>query len=267
MMYFANEVARRLRKSHPGTFEVNFLAYWVTHVPPNPMIRGEPEVNVMMVNEGCHVHPVDQPEKARHVYRTGRNNTRETVDMEGWARTGSLTGMYEWWIPALRDSNGKKVPWYSGATALRNIRYWKKQGIKYVLYEAWAEDKPAMSLRWPHYYLAAHGLWDSELTSQRIWNQACRKLYGPVARHMFGFYKLLEQAMVDSDLHGWNWALPAPQYIYTPDVEIRATRILKAAVAAAKRSENPKVLERVLDQQKMWRQAIETMIEASTLKI
>ncbi len=263
MMYFANELAKRLRNSHPGRFAVNFLAYWVTHSPPRPMIKGEPEVNVMIVNEGCHVHPVDILESPE-VAKRGRNNTREVRDMAGWVKTGSLTGVYEWWIPTRQNHNWKKVPWYSGNTALRNIRYWKKQGIKYVLYEAWAEDRPAMSLRWPHYYVAARGLWDSKLTSRQIWKQACRKLYGPAARHMFGFYKLLETTMIESDVHSGNWSLPAPEDVYTSDAEIRATRILKAAVIAAKRSKDPKVLKRVLDQQKMWRRATETMIEAST---
>ena len=79
---------------------------------------------------------------------------------------------------------------------------------------------------------------------------------------MLAFYQTLEKAMADSNLHCGNWTLPAPERIYTPDIEARASRHLKAAAALAADAEDPKILERVRDQQNMWQRAMDTMAEA-----
>ena len=79
---------------------------------------------------------------------------------------------------------------------------------------------------------------------------------------MLAFYQTLEKAMADSDLYRGNWTLPAPERIYTPDIEARASRYLEAAAALAADAEDPKILERVRDQQNMWQRAMDTMAEA-----
>ena len=88
------------------------------HEPPNPMIKAHPSVKVMMVNEGNHSKPLDQPEDPQVARRTGRNNTREVTDMAGWKETGALAGVYEWWIPNIvgkgKNRPWRVAPWYLG---------------------------------------------------------------------------------------------------------------------------------------------------------
>ncbi|MBI3922242.1 MAG: DUF4838 domain-containing protein, partial [Armatimonadetes bacterium] len=109
MVQFANAVAGELERDYPGRFRLNFLAYWVTHAPPDPMVRTEPGVRVMIVNEGDHLKPLEYPETPEEA-KTGRNNTRELLAFAGWRRTGGLVGVYEWWIPSCGSPTWQSVP-------------------------------------------------------------------------------------------------------------------------------------------------------------
>ena len=66
-LYFANAIARNLNKTHPGRFLLTFYGFWATHDAPFPMLKAEPGVCMMLVNEGNHTHPVDEPERPRHL--------------------------------------------------------------------------------------------------------------------------------------------------------------------------------------------------------
>ncbi|MAE62923.1 MAG: hypothetical protein CMJ18_01515 [Phycisphaeraceae bacterium] len=256
MVHFANRVARELDGTNRGQFTVQFLAHWTVHDPPNPAIKLHPAVSVVMVNEGDHVHPWDEPEPIEVAETTDRNNTREITAFAGWRQTGALEGIWEWWIPACEDKNWATVPWYSGQTHLRNLRYWKRGGIRYVFYETNYERGTGFPLRWPLYYVAARGLWDTTLTSDQIMTEACNKLYGPAANSMLRFYQVIEKAMIDSELTGRNWDLPSPEAIYTPDIESRAAEHL---VQAAEATSDPAILARIADEQEMWNRARDTL--------
>ena len=99
---FANLIARDLARSHPHRFLLNTLATWNEHPHPDPMIKAEPGGCVMLVNEGDHVHPWDEPEPEAFVRSSGRNNTREINAFNGWQKTAAIMAMYEWWIPGPR---------------------------------------------------------------------------------------------------------------------------------------------------------------------
>ena len=255
LMRFANAIARELRQSHPGRFRLCFLAYWVSHDPPRPMVKAEPEIIVMLVNEGNHVQPLDKPVPPGHA-KLPRNNLREQRATVGWAETGALAAVYEWWIPGCSDKNWRSVPWYSGQTALRNLRYWKAHGMRYITYESGYETGDPFPLRWPLYYVGARGCWDTRLTVDQIMTEACRKLYGSAADDMFTFYRTLEAAMADSDQAGGNWKLPSAERIYTPAVEARATAWLDRAARA---TSDANALARIADERRMWDQACRTL--------
>ena len=255
MMSFANRIADALRETHPGRFQLGFLAYWVTHGPPRPMVRGRPEVTVLIVNEGDHTKPLDDPvppDNARH----GRNNLREQRALDGWLETGSLQGVYEWWIPGCNDVNWRDVPWYSGETALRNLRYWKSRGLRYLTYETQYEHGTGFPIRWPLYYMAARGSWDSTLRADHIMLEACTRLFGDAANHMFWFYRTLQMAMLHTPHPGGNWHLPSPELVYTPDIEARATSYI---TEAAQLAEDPDVQARIASELQMWEQARATL--------
>ena len=259
-VYFVNNVARELSKTHPNRFKVNFLAYWATHRGPSPMRRCDPAVNVMFVNEGNHMQPWENMPEPPVIAAKGRNNTREVRDFAAWQQTGRLTGIYEWWVPGLATEAWKYAPWYSGDTAIRNLRYWHKSGVRYVIYEAWYNNGDGHPERWPLFYAAARGMWDPGVTSDEIMTDACQKLFGPAAQQMFMFYKTLEKAMTDPvDISGGNWGLPHPATIYTPQVVNRATEYLQAAAAIAAAAGDEGISQRIADEQQMWQQARDLM--------
>jgi len=196
---FANAIARNLAKTHPNRYLLTFYAYWMTHDPPEPMLRAEPGVCVMQVNEGNHMKPCDWPESDRiRTLDRNDNNYREVVAFEGWRKTGAILGIYEWWIPRANRPVWGMMPWYSGETALRNLRYWGKDGVRYLSYQTGGEEGNGFPLRWPLYYVGARGMWDPTLTSRQIMAEACDKLYGPASRPMQRYYQIVEKAMLDA---------------------------------------------------------------------
>ena len=256
-LHFANAIARELATTHPNRFRLGSLAYWFSHDPPDPVIRAEPGVHFLIVNEGDHTKPLDAPERPE-VARQGRSNTREVTAFEGWRKTGALTGVYEWWIPGANNEVWRSVPWYSGETALRNLRYWQRGGIKYLNYETnpgW-EGNGGFPLRWPLFYVGARGMWDAELTAEQIMGEACRKLYGPAAGHMQAYYGTLEKAMAETLEFGQNWHLPSPETIYTPRIEHEASGHLAAAEDAV---DDPAILARIVEERRAWNNARKIM--------
>lgn len=267
---FANRVARELAKTHPKRYRLTFLAYWVTHSPPRPMIKVEPGVHIMMVNEGNHLEPWENMPEHPEVAKRGRNNTREVRDFAGWQRTGGLIAIYEWWIPGCNNHMWRIGPWYAGDVALENFRYWYRSGIRHVIFEAhynradeYPQDFPGYPQRWPLYYVGLRGMWDMEVSSEQVMTEACDKLFGPASPHMFKFYRLLEAAAVGRGgppefLAGGNWSIPSPQRLYTPEIRALAAKHLADAAQA---TEDPKQLARIADERRMWNRICGIMAE------
>jgi len=233
MVCFANEIARELDKTHAGRFILTSLAYWFTHGPPRPMIQAHPAVCIMLVNEGNHAKPLEEPEPPQ-IARKGRCNTRELRAFHGWQKTGGLRAIYEWWIPVIGSKVWRDIPWYSGETALRNLRFWQQGGVRYVFYESQRERNGGFPLRWPLYYVGARGLWNPELTARQIMNEACRKLYGRAAEPMRNYYEALERAM------------------YTPEIEARASAHLARAAPMA---DDEPARKRIRVETRLWQTA------------
>ena len=253
-LHFANEIARKLNKEHRGRFQLNFYAYWVLHDAPNPPIKAEPGVCVTMVNEGNHVQPLDKYESPEIPRKHGRHNTREVNALNGWHATGATMSIYEWWIPGTTNKDWRGMPWYSGDTALANLRYWRERDVRYLTYETQAryEDNKVWPVRWPLFYVGAYGSWNPDVTCAQLMTDACKKLYGPVAGDMFDFYRALELAMADSDQVGGNWHLPSPHLIYTVDVVTRANAALERAEAV---NNNATIARRIEAERQMWAEA------------
>ena len=230
-LYFANAIARELAKSHPGRYLLTFYAFWGTHDGPFPPMKAEPGVCVTQLNEGNHTQPWDRPERPDISQIIDRNNRRERIAFDDWKKTGAIMSVREWWIPACDHPQWQRAPWYSGETALRNLRYWFSHGVRHVSYQTGMEKGTGFPLRWPLYYTGARGLWDPEVTSRKIMQEACAKLYGPASAAMCNYYATIEQAMADSDLLAKSWRLPSPELIYTPEIEKKATGYLDSARA------------------------------------
>jgi len=229
-LYFANEIAKGLRVSHPGRrFVLGILGYWYSHDGPDPMLKGEPEVLVSVVSEGNHAKPLDLPEPPEVARNTGRNNTREINALNRWKQTGRMEGIYEWWIPVLANPIWKDSPWYDGSTTVRNLRLWREHGIRNLTYEIQAEKEYGFPLRWAQYYIAARAMWNPDINPHQVLFAANQKLFGKAAKTMTDFYEIQQTAMRDTKEMGGNWALPAPHLIYTPEVEAQGDVLLAQA--------------------------------------
>jgi hypothetical protein len=114
-------------------------------------------------------------------------------------------------------------------TALRNLRYWHREGVKYLVYQSDGEEGTGFPLRWPLNYAGARGAWDPNVDARKIMHEACVKLYGPAADAMQGYYFTFEQAMDACQIPVKSWRLPSPEKIYSPQVESAAAAALDEA--------------------------------------
>ena len=209
-LYFANEVAKGLNKTHRGRFYLDCLAYWHSHNPPKPMLKAQPGVRIRIVNEGNHTKPLEMPE-SKKAARRGRCNTREVKAIAGWEKTGGLVGVYEWHIPACGNKVWADVPWHPGEVSLKNLRYWHSKGIRLIKYETQKEKNGGLPLRWAVYYQCHRGMWNPKLTTKEIMAEACKKLFGPASEAMINYYAVFENAMLKTDELVGNWHLPSPK--------------------------------------------------------
>ena len=257
LMYMTNGVARELQKTHPNRFLLcNLTAYYRSYSPPQPMIKAEPGIFLMQVNEGNHTKPLEYPilHERRH---PGRSNQRVMRSFRGWEKTGALHGIYEWWLPGHGGGVWGKLPWFSMYTASQNLQFWHRRGIKDMLYEAHMEYiEDWFSLRWPTYYVAARCMWDPKPTHEEIMTEACRQLYGPAASEMWQYYNTVEKAMLDSPEPCGNWVFPGePTRVFTPDYEVLIDKHMQKAVELARKDSDPAVAARVANQQQHWARA------------
>jgi len=92
------------------------------------MIKAEPGVCVMQVNEGNHLRSWDRPEpKKLQTLEKNDNRLPRSDGFRGLAPDGAILAIYEWWIPGCHKKEWQSVPWYSGETALQNLRNWRRQ--------------------------------------------------------------------------------------------------------------------------------------------
>ena len=193
----------------------------------------------------------DEPET--EVQRaSSRSNARELSVFKGLRKSGATLAIYEWWIPGCSYVDWRKAPWYSGDTALRNLRYWKRGGVRYITYETGYETSGGFPIRWPLYYVGARGMWNPNTNTEKLMSEACNKLYGKAAKPMLGFYRTIEKAMSASKLMSGNWSLPRPELIYTPEIEAKATAFLDDAASSTTEIDQ---LRRIAEEREMWDEA------------
>ncbi len=265
-LYFANEVAKGLNKTHRGRFRIYCLAYWHSHNPPEPMRKAEPGVHVTIVHEGNHTKPLDMPESREDARKNGRSNTRVINAIAGWRKTGALTGIYEWYIPVIGNKIWLDMPWHPGELSLRNLRYWYSKGIRFVYYESQGEKNGGFPLRWSVYYQCYRGMWNPKLTAKEIMTEACGKLFGPAAKAMINYYAVFEEAMLKTDVLVGNWHLPSPAKVYNPVVELKADKWIKIAEKAAASCTNEKIKKRIAQEKALWNTAKSVLAKLRTEK-
>ena len=158
-------------------------------------------------------------------------NAKKWIEMTG-CRNVSI---WEWYCPAAANPIWKDLPWVQGDLATRNQRCFKDTlGARYIYYdqgpvESYHDTEASYPLRWPLWYVAAKGMWDSRPTASELLMDACKKLFGPAADLLFSYYSGL--ADINSNCHakGIAWHMPEPYELYTPEAIDRIDRILAGA--------------------------------------
>ncbi len=247
---FCNAVVHDLRKTHPEK-SVATIAYFATLEAPK-RIKSGPGVIVFVVNQSCRAHAHDSsscPTKKPWLEK-----------LAAWKATGAeVTGIYEYYMTAW--GNYKHLPAFFGDAALRDLRFYKSQGIKSVFCEGAAfatiEDSP---LQWPLHYVMAKGLWSRDLTAEQILRPACQKLFGQAAEPMLSFYMTCAKALEANPKHSSMWGLPDPSLTYTPEVLATLRGQLGLAMSKAA-GESPEVVGRILDVFECWSRAENRLIE------
>lgn len=248
---FANNVMAQLRQTHPNK-KIIFYAYWYTWEAPT-RVKAAPGINVMAINNTCQAHSLDDP-------RCPANKAWK-ANFAKWQKTGAELSIYEWYIPAFTDPRWTPIPLVPGDVALRDLRFYHKQGIRWMFYESYNGEKISTApLRWPIYLTVARGMENPSLSFQQIIDPACRKLFGPAAPTMSAFYQELARALEDCPAHGSNWNPPNPRNIYTPAV-LKKLRVLLAQAMTQTAGADSTVALRVNDVLAAWIKAEAAIME------
>ena len=245
---FAGVISKELRKTHPDK-NVVFYAYWFTHEAPKN-VKAAPGVKIILINNSCKVHDLS---------KTGCPSKKLWIDnYEKWKATGAEVSIYEWYLPSL--GGWKHIPWIPGDAALRDVRYYKDNGVRWLYYEGanseTIEDAP---LRWPLHYLVAKAMWNTELSAEQILKPACNKLFGKAAIPMLDFYLELADAVEKTPLHSGNWSLPNPRSVYSTRRMKTLNSLLVEALETAKGGPS-EVIQRIEDTITCWEKAENTIM-------
>ena len=242
MVRFVNQIAEGLEEKHPDR-QLMFFIYFPTYDPPRVKIPLHKNVMLMFCKESCMFHSVDTgPDCGYHIryaYDFGHTyyalpfleNAKKWIEMTG-CRNVSI---WEWYCPAAANPIWKDLPWVQGDLATRNQRCFKDTlGARYIYYdqgpvESYHDTEASYPLRWPLWYVAAKGMWDSRPTASELLMDACKKLFGPAADLLFSYYSGLVDINSNCHAKGIAWHMPEPYELYTPEAIDRIDRILAGA--------------------------------------
>lgn len=166
---FVNEVAKRLKVSHPGKF-LGCLAYESVEEPPTNIERLEDNVCVCLTQ--------DSSQYFDDAYR------RRDVDiLEAWRAKCSHVMKYDyyglmWYFPR-----------YYPHTVAADIKHQADQGLVGM----YAEVHPIWPFTGPMLYLGARLLWNATLDVAHVLDTFFRDLYGDAAAEVKAFYDLYEE--------------------------------------------------------------------------
>ncbi|MDD4124644.1 MAG: DUF4838 domain-containing protein [Eubacteriales bacterium] len=251
MVYFANNVARRLAEVYPDR-SLQIYSYHMTYEPPENDVPLEPNVEIMFCCETSMTKPL-----AEDYYKSGYDSiTRNTYtcswreNLEKWLeKTGSANiSVWEWYCLSAGRSEWQYVPWVQGNVATRNQDLWEELGVKYIFYdqgpaEGYLEDESSIALRWPLWYVASRAMWGTDMTGEELLKDACCKLFGSAADAMFEYYQKLAYASESCESYSITWVPPTVKQMYEDyedEIDIIIAKI-RAAMEGCSETEKQRI--------------------------
>lgn len=273
MVRFVNQVAEALEKTHPDK-QLMFFVYFPTYDPPRQKLPLHKNVMLMFCKESCMFHSVDTgPDCGYHLryqYDFGhtsyalpwRENVKRWLEMTDCRHVS----IWEWYCPAAALPVWKDIPWVQGDVATRNQRCFQELGAEYVYYDqgpvaGYNDTEASYPLRWPLWYVAAKGMWESHLTASEILMDACKKLFEEAADAMFAYYTCLADINESCHAKAIAWHMPEPYEFYTPEAIERVDRVV--ALGKALFSQVSETVHRRMDNQYgLWKHAKEVIAQS-----
>jgi hypothetical protein len=224
-------------------------------LPTKHPVRAEPGVIVVLINEGCHAHRLEDPNCARN--RDWRKVLSKWKAILSPSEGGSPSRrfplfIYDWLIPDFHNEAWLRLPWQCPEWAVANLNLWQREGVLGVLYEA--QSTLTAPNRWLMYYAIARRLWDENADAKTIRREACRKLFGNAAEPMERYLERLERAVAECQEHVRIWHLPDPKRVFTLEVIADCRRALEESLAKAR---DETVHERILREKQWFEMAME----------
>lgn len=255
---FANDVRRELDERHPEFQDrkLMFYAYWHKRQPPQHT-QIAPGVVVMFVADGCHAHLWTDDED------TCPNQHRMRNWFDGWREASyEAMGIYEWYIPGAGPGRAsdrwEQFPWFVYRKPVVDALHLRDNGVRYLNYEQ-TKSMDRHSQFWLPYYMAARAMWDAEEDPEALLRELCDNLYGEASDTMFRLYRMLDQAMLDADVHTGSWRLPNPAEIYAPETIVETNHLFERALEETQDQELPNA--RVREMAEAWENGWEWLLE------
>lgn len=272
MVKFVNEVAKITGKKYPDK-TLYFFVYFPTFDPPREKIETEPNFQIMFCKESCMYHPVDEgPDCGYHEYQYEfRYNPYPVPWRDTFKKWVEMTDLkhiciWEWNCPAACVTSWKDLPWVQGDIATRNQRFWKDNGADFVFYdqgphEPYNDTVESFPLRWPLWYVAAKGCWDSKLTGTDILRDSCEKLFEAAADRMLAYYLALVDVGRKCTAKNIAWQCAEPYEFYTPDA-IERVDLTWEHIEDFKDRISEKAWLRIENQRALWEKCKEAVEES-----
>ncbi len=227
MIHFYNQVADAISQKNPQA-HIGISAYF--------QMLGAPQREPVHPNIVVTYAPLSFDPWHSYDHNSNRYAARSHDDLKRWCQLSDKVISYEY-EPVI-DWNG--LPCQRTRRISRNIRFYKKIGLKGSNIQSWPEingwDGSASTI-----WARARMLWDSELDPSGLIRQWCRGNYGPAADAMIQYFNALEDA-TDSTTIYCSEDYNASEY-FTPDLLSRLRQHMDEAIAAGATGDDRKRLD------------------------
>ena len=215
MIWFVNQVAARIGKTHPEKYVGTFAYRYTREVPRD--IRPAPNVAVRLCSfECCFAHNLDDCQR----------NTQFVQDLKGWHALTQNLYVYDYCVGFKQYI--APLPYFR---PLQNrLQRFRQEGVKGVL-ELGAYDTPWSDFSELKNWVMAKLLWNPSADVDSLAQIFIEKYYGKAAKPVQKFY-LLTQQLPQPETH-FTIYCDYKNSAFTADYMTRAMQLADDAVAAA----------------------------------